>query len=86
MLTGIGVCSVVEFEQLINEILVRVGSSDKDASGEEADHQNGADELQKTGSGGMYGCHAENIVPFSLEMLWMLAEGFLLLQKSFHPL
>jgi hypothetical protein len=39
VLTGIGVCPVVEFEQLINEILVRVGSGDKDAISEEADHQ-----------------------------------------------
>jgi hypothetical protein len=30
---------IVKFELLIEEILVRVGSSDKDASGEELDHQ-----------------------------------------------
>ena len=71
MFTGIGVGPIVEFEQLIDEILVRVGSSDTDASGEEADHQDGADELWKTGSGGIYRCHAENACAVSTEMLEM---------------
>jgi hypothetical protein len=39
VLTGTGVCPIVEFEDLIDEILVRVGSSDEYAGGEESDHQ-----------------------------------------------
>ncbi len=77
MITDIGVCSIVESEQLIEEIVVRVGSGDKDASSEEPDHQDGADELRKTGSGGMYSRHAEKIVPLLCEMLLMLAAGVL---------
>jgi len=75
VLTGIGVWPIVEFEQLIDEILVRVGSGDKDASSEEADHQDRADKLWKTGSGGMYGRDAENTVPLSFEMLCMFEQG-----------
>jgi len=60
---------------LIDEILVRVGSGDKDASSEEADHQDRADKFWKTGSGGMYGRHAENTVPLSFEMLCMFEQG-----------
>ncbi len=48
---------------------MRVGSCDKDASGEESDHQDGADELRKTGSGGIYGRHAEKASAVSTDML-----------------
>jgi len=53
---------------LIAEILVGVGSGDEYSGGEESDHQNGAEEFWKTGSGGIYGRHAENACPFSSEM------------------
>jgi hypothetical protein len=53
---------------LIAEILVVVGSGDEYSGGEESDHQNGAEEFWKTGSGGIYGRHAENACPFSSEM------------------
>ncbi len=61
VISGIGACVVIGLEQWIADILVGVGSSDEYSSREESDHQDGADELRKTGSGGIYGRHAENV-------------------------
>ncbi len=50
---------------------MRVGSSDEYSGGEESDHQDGAEEFQKTGSEGIYSRHAENACAVSTEMLEM---------------
>ncbi len=68
MLAGTRVGPVVKLEYLIAEILLGVGSSDEYPGGKESDHQDGAEEFWKTGSGGIYGRHAENACPLSSEM------------------
>jgi hypothetical protein len=80
VLGGIGVC-VVELEQWIAEIFVRVGFSDEYSIGEESD-QDGAEEFWNTGSGGIYGCHAENACAVSTEMPEMPVKVALSLSSS----